>query len=208
MAHEMNEAFTSRSDVISHYMSFVLAFSKEDRDVSKFCLEHKIKEDQFYNFFDSFAELETAIWNELMLASLQTVKTDESYASFKEEEKLLSLFYTFFENLELNRVYLISNLSDRKHLMDRLELFKMAKQSYIKYVEEIITSDFLISMGGSALGKLSSLGNKGLQEAFWIQCLCLIEFWKKDVSEGAERTDIAIEKSVRAADGYSGSGSP
>ena len=47
--------------------------------------------------------------------------------------------------------------------------------------------------------KIKSLQNKLVAEGAWIQFLSIIGFWLKDTSPNFEKTDIYIEKSVKAA---------
>ena len=46
--------------------------------------------------------------------------------------------------------------------------------------------------------QINRLRDKGVSESLWIQLLVTMKFWMDDRSKGFEKTDVFIEKSIRA----------
>ena len=46
---------------------------------------------------------------------------------------------------------------------------------------------------------LDKIQSKGIQEAAWVQLLITLKFWLEDRSPAFEKTDIFIEKSIKAS---------
>lgn len=198
MATTRKSKKTTATDFITPYLQYALEVKKHDRNVYKFCKHFKLEEADFYKQYGSLHMLERAIWDHLMTAAIKTVAKDESYSAFSDQEKLLSLFYTFFESLTMNRSYVTNNLRENMDVRDRMTLLKPMKNTFRKFVDECFEdSPFTNQSGG--IERLNDVRRRGLEEGFWTQLMFLIEFWRKDDSPGFEKTDIAIEKSVRAA---------
>lgn len=197
MATQEDNIVKTSADIIDDYMEYVTSVEKEDRELTAFCERYDISENKVEEIFGSLFEIEKVIWKELLLAAISTTKQDPNYVQFSNEDRLLTFLYTFFENLTLNRDYISINLEDRKCIHEKVRLYSLAKDSYRAFLKDI-TSSSNPGIDG-AIGKVIDIAKAGTYEGFWLQLLFLIDFWSKDVSEGFEKTDIAIEKSVRAA---------
>ena len=68
------------------------------------------------------------------------------------------------------------------------------RNSFRDYLSEIITDDFRTQQE-----KLQNFQEKAFLEASWIQLLLTLKFWLDDSSPSFEKTDIYIEKSVKAS---------
>ncbi len=188
----------SEGDIIVKYMEDVLEHNEPYSNVFLFCKEHKIEEVKFYEHFSSLEVLEKRIWKKLMAQSITTVRKDEQFETFTGQEQLLSVLYTFFENLTLNRSYVLINLSLNDTLKQKFELFSSMKKEFSGFIDEAFEESRL-SMARSDIKTLDDVRKKIYREGFWTQLKLLIEFWKKDESKSFESTDVAIEKSVRTA---------
>ncbi len=198
MARAKKKKITSANDIVSLYMEYILEQEVVKNNVHNFCKHHKIDETIFYNNFGSIEALEKSIWNQLMKQSITTASYDKDYAGFNEQEKLLSILYTFFENLTLNRSYITENLKNNAGLKERIDLFSLAKKTFTHFVDEEF-QDVRMAMSQSHLPSVDNIRKRAFREGFWVQVRLLIEFWRKDESKGFEKTDLAIEKSARAA---------
>jgi len=187
----------SADDIMTKYMVYTLEQDQLESDLYQFCEYCKIDEAYFYEYFSSLENVQKSIWNELMVQAIHTVKTAGDFEDYNNQEKLLSLFYTFFENLSLNRSYLLRDLGRNGRLTDKWALWKQMKETFGIFINEIFM-DGRVSLASGTLKGLDTIRNKGLREGFWVQLLFLIDFWHQDESPGLEKTDIAIEKSVRA----------
>ena len=67
------------------------------------------------------------------------------------------------------------------------------RNSFKEYVAGIISDEYRIKQE-----KLQSFQEKTIKETSWLQLLMTLKFWLDDSSPAFEKTDIYIEKSVKA----------
>ncbi len=198
MARAKKRKKTSESDIISAYMDYTLEYDVNKNNAHVFCQTVGIEESAFYEQFGSIEALEKKIWHLLMSQSLDTVSADERFSYFTDQEKLLSLLYTFFENLTLNRSYILENLKVHSSMLKKKDLFSQMKKTFSHFIDEAFY-DHRMSMSRSEIQTIDNIRKQAFREGFWAKLTFLINFWYKDESKSFESTDIAIEKSVRAA---------
>jgi hypothetical protein len=95
--------------------------------------------------------------------------------------------------LTANRSYVVLILKEERDQLKKLELLSDLRSSFKKYITEIISDEFRIQQG-----KFQKFQEKAIQETSWIQLLLTLKFWLDDSSPSFEKTDIYIEKSVKA----------
>ena len=178
------------NDIITLYMDQILLGEEEPKTVYAFCKKNNIEESDFYSFFGSFESLKQEIWNKFLENTISTLHNDESFASYSPKNKLLTLYFTLFEVLTLNRSYVLYALKDNKEGLSNLMQLKQMRLSFKEFVKDNITTEELKS------SKLSKITKPVYTEGSWIQFLFILKFWLEDNSKGFEKTDIIIEKSV------------
>ena len=109
------------------------------------------------------------------------------------KSKMLSFYFTIFEILTANRSYVVLVLKNQGNQLKKLMQLSELRNSFKNYLSEIITDDFRIQQE-----KLQNFQEKAFQETSWIQLLLTLKFWIEDDSPSFEKTDIYIEKSVKA----------
>lgn len=67
------------------------------------------------------------------------------------------------------------------------------RNGFKDFVSGIISDEYRIKQE-----KLQKIQEKAIQETSWIQLLMTLKFWLEDASPAFEKTDIFIEKSVKA----------
>ena len=182
---------TTRDAIVSAYMDYVLMTETYPKSVYKFCKEHKFEEQEFYEHFASFKNLETSIWSDFYSLTITLLHKSEDYQQYANREKLLTFYYTFFEMLTANRSYVLMVLSKYEMPLKNLEQLKQLRQDVKEFAKGLI-SDANEDKKIKALQKNEMV----FSEATWVQLLFLMKFWKDDNSPGFEKTDMAIEKSV------------
>lgn len=182
---------TTRDAIVSAYMDYVLMTETYPKSVYKFCKEHKFEEQEFYEHFASFKNLETSIWSDFYSLTITLLHKSEDYQQYANREKLLTFYYTFFEMLTANRSYVLMVLSKYEMPLKNLEQLKQLRQDVKEFAKGLI-SDANEGKKIKALQKNEMV----FSEATWVQLLFLMKFWKEDNSPGFEKTDMAIEKSV------------
>ena len=178
------------NDIITLYMDQILLGEEEPKTVYAFCKKNNMEESDFYTFFGSFESLKQEIWNKFLENTISTLHNDESFASYSPKNKLLTLYFTLFEVLTLNRSYVLYALKDNKEGLSNLMQLKQMRLFFKDFVKDNIATEELKS------SKLSKITKPIYSEGSWIQFLFILKFWLEDNSKGFEKTDIIIEKSV------------
>ncbi|ARV08331.1 heat-shock protein [Winogradskyella sp. PC-19] len=184
----------SQSDLITLYMDYVLMHDHKPKSVYAFAKDNNFDESKFYEFFTSFEALEQSIFKVFFDNTHKALDKSEDYQSFDARNKLLSFYYTFFENLTANRSYVVHALKGNKNDMKSLKILSHLKKSFNNYIEHLGIN--LIDVKQDQLQKIQ---NRGLKESAWLQLLVTMKFWLDDTSPSFEKTDIFIEKSVKAS---------
>ncbi|MBU2938802.1 TetR/AcrR family transcriptional regulator [Lacinutrix sp. C3R15] len=182
------------TDIISFYMDYILENNKKPNTVYQFAKAHDITEETFYKHFASFKVLEASIFSAFYKNTLNALAKSEDYKSFDARNKLISFYYTFFENLTANRSYVLFVLHENKNSFKGLQMLSQLKYHFLEYIAslEIETIDV-------PQKQIQQIQNKALKESAWMQLLLTIKFWMEDTSASFEKTDVLIEKSVNTS---------
>lgn len=163
--------------------------------IETFCSENSVSIEQFKELLGSVEEAEKDVWLALMKAALSTVKADQGFGQFTAKEKLLSVYYTFFENCALNESFCEESISFHGKI-SMLAVLKKMKEPFVQFVKDNLdTPQFPTSQYSD---KVNDLGGSFQSETVYAQLLFLLDFWSRDRSADYEKTDIAIEKAVKA----------
>jgi AcrR family transcriptional regulator len=177
--------------IVELYMDHVLENGAVPTSIYKFCKENKLKEEEFYAHFGSFDTIQQSIWSRFFESTLTLLKKNEQYESMTNEERMLTFFFTFFENLTLNRSYVLFTLKEHKNSFEGLAQLKGLRKDFKDFATELIRE-----RNEEKNLKILKYNEPLFSEGAWLQLLFLLKFWMEDGSPGFEKTDIAIEKSV------------
>lgn len=189
-ANNKSEELTEQR-LIELYMNYVLENEQEPRTVYKFCQINDISEAEFYNYFGSFEGLKMGIWKRFFEHTVEVMENSTEYASFTNREKMLTLYYTFFEMLTANRSYVLFTLKREEPMLKNAGQLKGLRRQVKNYTAELIRQS-----NGEKQGRLLKRSETVFSEAAWVQLMFLLKFWMDDNSPQFESTDVAIEKSV------------
>lgn len=183
----------TRDKIVSMYMNYSLENNDKPKSVYLFTKENDFSEAEFYKFFGTLESIEKEIFKIFLEKTVELLQKDKDYETYDMKSKMLSFYFTFFEILTANRSYvtmvLKQNRSDLKNLMQLSGL----RNSFKNYVAEIISDEYRTQQE-----KFQNFQEKAIQETSWIQLLLTLKFWMDDSSPAFEKTDIFIEKSVKA----------
>ena len=126
--------------------------------------------------------------------TIDLLNKNKEYELYDMKGKMLSFYFTFFEILTANRSYVVLVLKEHDNQLKKLMQLSGLRNSFRDYLSEIITDDFRTQQE-----KLQNFQEKAFLEASWIQLLLTLKFWLDDTSPAFEKTDIYIEKSVKAS---------
>jgi hypothetical protein len=185
---------SSKLDILTLYMDLVSEQKIKPLDVEDFCEQVDLEENNFYQHFKSLKKVEKTIFNELFKNSLEVLNESEEFISFDGKNKLLSLYFTFFENLTLNRAYVEVVLKGCKNQLKSYKTLSTLKKSFLLFVDSLELSESILPIDG-----LEKIQTNVISYAAWIQLLATLKFWLDDTSESFEKTDIFIEKSINTS---------
>lgn len=181
----------SKNDIITFYMDYVLEHDNNPKTVFAFAKMNNFEEVKFYEHFTSFETIEKSIFEVFFTNSLTVLNESKDYEIFDARNKLLSFYYTLFENLTANRSFVKHVLDKYKNDLKGLKLLSGLKTHYTKYISELG-----IQMLDIKQEQIEKIQQRSLTESAWLQLLLTMKFWLDDTSASFEKTDIFIEKSV------------
>ncbi len=181
----------TKNNIISWYMDYVLEHDENPKTVFAFAKMNNFEESKFYEHFSSFEAIEKGIFEAFFTNSINALEKSEDYKIFDARNKLLSFYYTFFENLTANRSYVKHVLDKYKNDLKGLKILSNLKTLFTIYISELG-----IQMLDIKQEQLEKIQDRALKESAWLQLLLTMKFWLDDTSASFEKTDIFIEKSV------------
>lgn len=184
----------TKNDLISFYMDYVLEHNHQPKSVYAFAKENNFDEAIFYRHYGSFQALEEGIFKAFFDNTHAVLEKSEDYNSFDARNKLLTFYYTFFENLTANRSYVVYALEGNKNQLKKLKTLAALKKSFSDYIDDLGIETFDIENE-----RLDKIQKRSIKESAWFQLLVTMKFWIEDTSSSFEKTDIFIEKSIKAS---------
>lgn len=179
------------NQIISLYMNDVLENNDDLKNVYTFCKRHQIEESDFYSFFGSLEAMKQAIWIKFFENAVAGIEKEPAFESYSDKNKLLTLYFTLFEILTLNRSYVLVSLNENNQGLKNLKNLKGFRRHFKDFISSIIESN-----SSMVNDKVTKVTRPVFSEGAWIQFLFLLKFWMDDTSKSFEKTDILIEKSV------------
>jgi len=177
-----------------NYIEYLLE-NQTKPTVFNLCKKAKIKEEEFYEHYNSVLAIESDIWKGLFEETKQKVQSEEVYASYTIREKLLAFYYTWIEVLKSQRSYILYHFEGKQIFNPRQNNFlKDFKESFEEYAQELVAE-------GRETGEIAERPfiTDRYNKVLWWQVLTILDFWIKDTSKSFEKTDVFIEKSVNFA---------
>ena len=178
--------------ILSDYGNYLLIHGERPKNIFVFAKENHFDEKEFYQFFSSFEHLEKEILKHFFQKSLELSLEIEGYEDMSAKEKLLNLYFIFFENLTMNRSLVLMILGKKN--LSTLQKFHELKSEHQKFIKTLDFNDLEILE--KAKDSIKNFNEKSREEALWLHFLSIIEFWQKDESPSFEKTDLFIEKTI------------
>lgn len=178
--------------ILSDYGNYLLTHGERPKNIFVFTQENHFDEKEFYQFFSSFEHLEKEILKHFFQKSLELSLEIEGYEDMSAKERLLNLYFIFFENLTMNRSLVLMILG-KKNLSTVQKLHEL-KSEHQKFIKTLDFNDLEILE--KAKDSIKNFNEKSREEALWLHFLSIIEFWQKDESPSFEKTDLFIEKTI------------
>ncbi|CAM1342595.1 TetR family transcriptional regulator C-terminal domain-containing protein [Tenacibaculum aestuarii] len=183
----------TQEKIIEWYMNTVLS-SGQPNSIFSFAKENNFEEAEFYKHFSSFESLEKAVFGIFAKETIHLLHKTEAYKDYSPKDKLLSFYFTFFELLTVNRSYVLVQLKRIKTDFSKLKVLQELRTEFIHFVNEISLEKIDFKND-----KINKIQDKTIAEGYWMQLLLILRFWVEDESPNFEKTDLFIEKSVKAS---------
>jgi hypothetical protein len=183
----------TRNKIVSMYMKYRLDYNDKPKSVYQFAKTNGFDETEFYKFFGTVESIEKEIFKMFLENTVELIKKDPAYETYDMKSKMLSFYFTFFELLTANRSYVVMSLKEHQNQLKNLMQLSNLRIGFKNYITDIITDEVRTQNE-----KFQNFQEKAIQETSWIQFLLTMKFWLEDDSPAFEKTDIYIEKSVKA----------
>ena len=184
----------SKDKIVSMYMNYTLEHNEKPKSVFHFTKINDFTEAEFYTYFGTLEIIEKEIFNMFFDKTIELLNKNTDYEVYDMKSKLLSFYFTFFELVTANRSYVVLTLKQHQNQLKNVMILSDLRKKFKTYISEIITDDFRTQQE-----KFQEFQEKATTESFWFQFLLTIKFWLDDSSAAFEKTDIYIEKSVKAS---------
>ena len=189
------EKVDKKEKIQKAYKEYVLEKGTAPPSVYIFAKKLKMPEAEFYEYYNSFAAIESDAWLEYMRQTLLSLEADAAYGQYSVREKLLAFYYTWIEVLKNDRSYVVYSYQRLKQPVARhtgtLQPFKNAFYNY--------ATELMMEGRESREVVTRPVVSDRYVDGLWMQLLYILDFWVKDLSRGFESTDTAIEKSVNTS---------
>lgn len=179
-----------KEHLIDFYMDTVVVHEGNPFTVEELANTYNFRPEAFYEHFDSFGNLNKTIFRIFIDDAIVVLSQSTEYVGFSKKDKLLSLYFTLFENLTLNREFVLLTIKSYGTNLNALSLFTELKESFTAFISSLHMETLPLNDTLASIQKIS------IQEGLWVQFLCTLKFWMSDDSSQCEKTDIFIEKSI------------
>lgn len=176
------------------FMQDTLENNEKPKSVYHFAKANGITEAEFYTLFGGLEGVEKEIFNQFLEKTKELLNKDKDYEYYDMKSKMLSFYFTFFELLAANRSYVVLSLKGDKNPLQGLMQLSSLRNGFKDFVSEIISDEYRLKQE-----KFQQIQEKAIQESAWFQLIMTLKFWLDDTSASFEKTDLFIEKSVKAS---------
>ncbi|MDO5510752.1 MAG: TetR family transcriptional regulator C-terminal domain-containing protein [Weeksellaceae bacterium] len=183
------ETDLNKEQILDLYMKDKLHGEKLN-NVYVFAERHNFAENEFYQEFSNLESIEKYFFELIMQRSVSTLQESEEYHTYSPKDKWLSFYYTFFENLNLNRSFALEIIDKN----NPIHLRKLAglRREFMELARAIGWEKMDIPQK-----EISKAQDKLIEESAWAHFIFILEFWLRDNSPGFQKTDQLIEKTVQ-----------
>ncbi len=181
-----------KDEILKAYSNFVLGKNRRPESVYSFTKSVEIEENEFYNHFSVFEELEQEILNSFVQNAVDLTTKEQKKDSEGPKESLLTFYFTLTEVLKANRSLVKFILPLEKGELMRFRSLKLGKITFLKFVDSLQVDAMALSFIPN-----EKFRDKAIASGAWLQFCSIVLYWLKDDSKGFEKTDLFIEKSLR-----------
>ena len=156
--------------VLEMYSDYVLSNNTQPKSVYEFMKHFKRSEQDFYKFFGSLEGLQKSVFTILFNETFDILLKDKNFREFDFKNQLLSFYFTYIENLTMNRSFISIMLSGSK--VESAKYLCELRKEFLKWVDKGDSPKSPNKHINKILGKTTN-------ELYWIQFLAIIGYWLK-----------------------------
>jgi len=186
------ESFITQDKIFELYGDYILNHGERPKNIYRFAKDNEFEEKDFYNYFSSFEQIEKLMLVNLFNKSIELASEVNDAQEVISKEKLLNVYFIFFENMTMNRSLVLMILGNSK--MHFAKVANQLKETHRNFIKTLDFNDW--EMIEKAKDNIRNFHEKAREEALWLHLVSAIEFWKKDTSPSFEKTDLYIEKTI------------
>jgi len=189
----MDEQTTiTKEKIFELYGDYLLNHGEKPKNVYLFAKENNFEEKEFYHYFSGFDHIEKEILNHLFIKSIELGAEVNSAEEISTKEKLLNVYFIFFENLTINRSLILSILGPYK--FQNIKTLQNLRETHRQFIKSLDFNEW--EMIEKAKEGVRRFNDRSREEVLWLHLVSIINFWKNDTSPDFEKTDIFIEKTI------------
>jgi hypothetical protein len=182
-----------RSMISEAYMATLQKEGHAPVSVHRFCKDLGIAEKDFYMAFLNLHAVEKHFWRSWMETIIAAVSSGKEWTSFSAKERYLAFLFAF-TGQALEQRSLLEERFGKLTLLCNPSSLDGLKSSLKDFTSELIQH----GMEKGDIAHRGALGNL-YPEVLYIHWRSVLEYFLKDESQGFERTDAFIEKTVEFA---------
>lgn len=184
----------NKETIVNFYTDYVLTHGKKPNSIYEFAKNNGMEEAEFYKFFASFEVLEEHFFSDMMHYTLELLDKNSDYENYNAAQKLSCFYFTFFEVATANRSFVMQLLKQDKMPLKNLMKLKSLRKDFLSYLKTVLETPYKIDNQ-----KINNIQNRVVHEGAWLQFMSILKYWMEDTSVNFEKTDVFIEKSVKAS---------
>jgi AcrR family transcriptional regulator len=193
METEILPNLEKRNQIIEAYIQYLGEHGQPPVTVTRFCKDNGFDEGSFFKEFASFDALEATYWGGLVSRVVDAVRSGAEWSGFAARERYLAFLFAFMEESLASRSMLLKRLADVSPFT-RLPALRKMEARFKEFADTIVSHGLLTG----------EIAERRLLKSFYADALYIhfrgaLQFNLQDDSEGYERTDVFIEKTVKLA---------
>ncbi|MEN7548680.1 TetR family transcriptional regulator C-terminal domain-containing protein [Rapidithrix thailandica] len=182
-----------KKNIQEKYIEYLSEYQRKPNSVYSFVKGIGIEEKQFYEYYNSFEDIDNSIWKKLIESTLEAIQKEEVWQQYSVREKMLSYCYTLIEQLKIHRTYykVVAEYTSPSLFYKRPAPLEAMKEAFSSFASDMV----LEGMDSGEMVNRPYFSDK-YTDGLWLLNVFVIKFWLSDSSTGFEKSDAAIEKSV------------
>lgn len=182
-----------REEVLAAYATQWSEEGHPPRSVTRFCKGIGITEAAFFKHFPSLHAVEKAFWRGWIAGIISAVEKGDDWEEFTARERYLAFLFALTQSATERRSLLLERFHDISPL-SHPPAFEGMRGEFLDFAHRLVDR-------GRETGEIAD--RRGLTtlypEILYVHLRWVIDQYLKDESEGFERTDAFIEKTVTLA---------